>query len=64
MGAMDGKHIPIKHPKGDGSTFFNYKEFQSIILLGLIDCDYKFIFSDVGCQGRISEWGVFKNLEL
>ena len=61
---MDGKHIPIKCPKGDGSTFFNYKGFHSIVLLGLVDSDYKFTFIDVGCQGRISDGGVFRNTEL
>ena len=61
---MDGKHIPIKCPKGDGSTFFNYKGFHSIVLLGLVDSDYKFIFIDVGCKGRISDGGVFRNTEL
>ena len=60
---MDGKHIPIKCPKGDGSTFFNYKGFHSIVLLGLVDSEYKFIFTDVGCQGRISDGGVFRNTE-
>ena len=61
---MDGKHIPIKCPKGDGSTFFNYKRFHNIVLLGLVDSDYKFIFIDVGCQGRMSDGGVFRNTEL
>ena len=61
---MDDKHIPIKRPKGDGSTFLNYKEFHSIVLVGLVDSDYKFIFVDVGCQGRISDGGVFRNTEL
>ena len=61
---MDGKHIPIKCPKGDGSTFFNYKGFHSIVLLGLVDSEYKFIFTDIGCQGRISDGGVFRNTEL
>ena len=61
---MDGKHIPIKCPKGDGSTFFNYKRSHSIVLLGLVDSDYKFIFIDVGWQCRISDGGVFRNTEL
>ena len=64
IGAMDGKHISIKCPKGDGSTFFNYKGFHSIVLLGLVDSEYKFIFTDIGCQGRISDGGVFRNTEL
>ena len=61
---MDGKLIPIKCSKGDGSTFSNYKGFHSIVLLGLVDSGYKFIFIQVGCQGRISDGGVFRNTEL
>ena len=61
---MDGKHILIKCPKGDESTFFNYKKFHSIVLLVLVSSDYKLIFIDVGCQGRISDGGVFRNTEL
>ena len=44
--------------------FFNYKGFHGIVLLGLVDSDYKFIFNGVGCQGRISDGGAFRNTEL
>ena len=61
IGAADGKHISILHPCGSGSEFFNYKGFYSIVLLALIDHDYKFIYVDVGCQGRISDGGVYRH---
>ena len=61
---MDGKHILIQCPEGDGSTFFIYKGFYCIVPLGLLDSDYKFIFIDVGCEGRISDGDVFRNTEL
>eukprot|EP00111_Clytia_hemisphaerica_P003777 TCONS_00010849-protein len=61
FGAADGKHIAIAHQKGSGSEFYNYKGFFSIVLLALVDHDYKFIFADVGCQGRISDGGVYRN---
>ena len=57
---MDGKHIPIKCSKGDGSTFSNYKGFHSIVLLGLVDSGYEFIFIEVGWQGRISDGGILE----
>ena len=63
IGAMDGKHVLIKCPEGDGSTFFNYKGFYSIVPLGLVDSDYEFIFIDVGCKRRISDGDVFRNTE-
>ena len=37
FGAMDGKHIPIKYPKGDRYTFYNYKGFHIVVLLRLLD---------------------------
>ena len=64
LGAVDGKHIQILHPPHSGSEFFNYKGFYSIVLMAIVDADYKFIFADVGCQGRISDGGVLRNTDF
>ena len=64
IGALDGKHIPIQLPPDSGSTFYNYKGFYSVVLLALVDSEYKFIYVDTGCQGRISDGGVLRNTEL
>ena len=64
VGAIDGKHVPLINPFNSGSTYFNYKSFFSIVLLALADAEYKFLYVNVGCQGRISDGGVFKNSEL
>ena len=61
---MDGKHISVFHPKGIGSEYCNYKGFFSLVILALVDYDYKFMFIDVGCQGRISDGGVYNNSSL
>ena len=61
VGAMDGKHISLFHPKGISSEYCNYKGFFSLVTLALVDYDYKFMFIDVGCQGRISDGGVYNN---
>jgi hypothetical protein len=58
---MDGKHVLLKKPSNSGSTFFNYKRTFSIQLLAIVDADYKFLYVDVGCQGRIGDAGMFHN---
>jgi len=66
LGAIDGKHIVIQCPNKSGTEYFNYnyKDAFSIVLMALVDANYNFIFVDVGCQGRISDGGVYRNTDL
>ncbi|XP_057299342.1 uncharacterized protein LOC130629968 [Hydractinia symbiolongicarpus] len=64
IGSMNGKHIVIKQPKNSGSFYFKYKGTFSIVLLALVDANYKFIYVDVGCNGRISVGAVYQNSTL
>lgn len=51
---MDGKHVRIIKPNGTGSPHDNYKHIDSIVLLPVVDSDYKFIYVDVGSFGKDS----------
>jgi hypothetical protein len=64
LGAIDGKHIVIQSPNKSGTEYFNYKDTFSIVLMALVDANYNFIFVDVGCQGRISDSGVYRNTDM
>lgn len=64
IGALDGKHINIRCPINSGSLNFNYKHTFSVVLMAMADANYKFIFIDVGCKGRISDGGVFNRSSL
>ncbi|XP_038078668.1 uncharacterized protein LOC119745996 [Patiria miniata] len=44
--------------------YYNYKHTFSIVLLGLVNADYKFLYVDVGCNGRAADGGVFSHSSL
>ncbi|CAK1590963.1 unnamed protein product [Parnassius mnemosyne] len=63
-GAIDGKHVVIKAPFETGSYFYNYKQQNNLVLMALVDDNYCFSYIDIGCNGRISDGGVFRNCNL
>ncbi|XP_052813932.1 uncharacterized protein LOC128240986 [Mya arenaria] len=63
-GAIDGKHVAIKKPPKSGSLYYNYKGFFSIVMLAVVDSNYKFIWVDVGSPGSCSDAGIFNRSRL
>jgi len=64
VGAIDGKHIAIKKPAKSGSRFFNHKGFFSIVLLAVVDADYRFLWVNIGAEGSCSDAGIFNRSSL
>lgn len=64
IGAMDGRHICFCAPLAEGSYYRNYKGTNSIVLLGLVDAYYRFIYVNVGVNGRVSDGGVLRETDL
>lgn len=64
LGALDGKHIEIVAPDNSGSNYFNYKKTFSVVLLALVDANYKLIAVDIGSYGKNSDGGIFANSRL
>lgn len=62
IGAVDGKHVEIVNPLG--SVYFNYKGFSSVVLMAVADADYRFVYIDVGAQGKNHDSTVFQETNL
>jgi hypothetical protein len=60
LGAVDGKLVAIVPPPGAGSYFFNYKCYNSRVLIGIADSHCEFICFNFGTNGRKSDGGVLE----
>ena len=65
--AVDGSHLPIKCPNGGAQAmkqYFNFKGFYSIVLMALVDAEYRFIWASVGAPGNTHDSTLFQSTEL
>ena len=64
IGALDGKHVMIRKPFHSGSKFWRYKGYNTIVLMALVDHEYRFSCVDIGAYGSNSDENVFKSLKF
>lgn len=50
VGAIDDKHVRIDPPLKSGSLYYNYKEYFSVVLLAVVDAQFRFMYVDVGAN--------------
>ena len=60
-GALDGTFMPIKKPEEFGDTYFCYKKFCSIIVLGCVDARGIFTYVNAGRPGSVGDSYAFRH---
>ena len=65
-GPVDGKHVAMKKPPRSGCLYYNYmyKGFFSVVLMALVDANYRFLWVELGGYGAMSDGQIFNNSEL
>ena len=64
---FDGSHLPIKCPSGGQEAKkqqYNFKNFCSVVLLGLVDANYRFIWASLGALGNTHDSAYFESTSL
>ena len=64
VASIDGKHVRIVAPKKSGSLHYNYKGYFSVVLLGMVDANCKFVIIDVGSYGKEGDAGIFRKSKM
>lgn len=57
------ENIQIKSPS-EGSKYFKYPGYHSIILLAVVDAHHRVIYFDGGANGRAGDTGLFRDSGL
>lgn len=58
-GCVDGKQKRIAKIPKSGTMNFNYKGYFTIVLLAVVDSNYRFVYVDIGSNGKDCDSGIF-----
>ncbi|XP_059472882.1 uncharacterized protein LOC132195124 [Neocloeon triangulifer] len=64
IGALDGTHFPIVSPKLNPQNYLNYKKYNSLVLLALVDANCQFSYVNAGKPGGVSDAEIFHASQL
>ena len=67
LGAVDGCHIPIRCYSGGkeaNKEYHNFKNFYSVVLIGLVDAKCRFIWASCGFPGNSHDSIIFQAMDL
>ena len=56
--------IAMRKPKKSENEFYNYNGFFSMVLLALVDTEYRFQWVDIGSSGSLSDAQMFNHYKL
>ncbi|XP_049943992.1 uncharacterized protein LOC126425108 [Schistocerca serialis cubense] len=59
IGAVDGKKVTFRAPRAAGAYFRDYKRHNSIVLLAVVDAHYRFLYTNIGANGRVHDGAIF-----
>lgn len=64
--AIDGCHLPIKCPPGSfaAKEYHNFKNFYSIVLIAMVDANYRFVWGSCGFPGNSHDAIIFQSTQL
>lgn len=61
VAAIDGSHIPLEYrPRRHTRSYYNRKQFPSLLLQGLVSVDGFFLHTNVGCPGSYHDARVLR----